>query len=1248
MSTRSQQNGDWPYWAKSFPFPLAFVLKDAVLDATDDERCVRGIIKVFTVAIQYVALICAGEYARADYLDERLSWHLERLKRPLISDFFVFVNASVSSFSKHSLKPLVSELHGFALEMEQKRVEVPVLVDDRPLVQSLLLRKALVELRNTLAHRTFQPNWTALKGDYLPLLEMFLTSLQWSTRYPLFRLSDENGLTRLMGNNFSTASEAVPAAFNLRCKNRGSTGETNSLFLGNESMSQFLDLYPLMLVAPCDQCQAERSSGLTAETFLFNGDQGKFLVYLGVQHSLNTTRPKPDVDALYDSKKTVSPVIRIGQINPMELSERAKYQANQLLTLNIESRRYLPQVYQRRIEIETALSNFLNSPQMGFFLTGESGIGKTNLLCKMVQTWSGQQPQPQGEQMRNIILFYQGKGLFAQGTLEDRIIRDLFLEGSFVDLINRLAPTGWRIILIVDGINEDEDPSQTLLALCQFVTRYARMFPPKKDGPLFKVVFSFRTALLRKTLRGLGHLSGDETDSLFPLDVFMSHQGDSLAENAAPYQFNIEPMDLKETGALYESYRAFPGILDSVTGKTRRFRPITPFSSLSKRGQEVLAQPWYLRVALETFNGRPLPVSLWAGKLLEAFCQAKIYGRNKKEQESFTDRARFVDEIVRLMRTQRRDSIERGDLAANPKLAYAVMELQLGLSPFLQLIDEGVLMEVVETEVHGRRERKRFLIRFVFESVLEYLLAEDILREANGLSRLAGANIVSLLDEAKDFEPMRGAIEIVLTEAAQRRKFRLLLDSLSRADQWTFSPIVVDVLSALESQGNRNFELLLNAVENTRSEQAQTVLVQASYHFGERRKAAPMLACARRAYNMGPDLLFRLRRSDILDAWTTSIMNMANALRLLGRFEEAEDFYDKAIEIGKSQRGSSPSKQTSQGLAMSFVNRGTLMLESGAPAEALECFRKAEEIYRELPKEYKDVTAQLLMTIMHHGQALVQLGQTSEASECYDEAVSLARAETNRRAGSYGRLATVLMAEGTLLLQLGRHAEAIRDLEEAVRILETQEDDRDANTVELAPLLSHLGMAFAEVGSLSKSLACFDKAIAIHRNSMNSEDVSHMRLARLLMNKGTALDRAGRYGEAADCYDEGVSTWQLAIDRSTTRLNSASPKERLSFAHIMSEEIFNLLKGMTTRFDLFRRSADWPRAAVEIEKLFVLFVEYKTESVAKGLTRFFTELRDMSPLERENLYAALGEKEEIFRGIIESKSISFEFVDEDE
>jgi tetratricopeptide (TPR) repeat protein len=240
------------------------------------------------------------------------------------------------------------------------------------------------------------------------------------------------------------------------------------------------------------------------------------------------------------------------------------------------------------------------------------------------------------------------------------------------------------------------------------------------------------------------------------------------------------------------------------------------------------------------------------------------------------------------------------------------------------------------------------------------------------------------------------------------------------------------------------------------------------------------------------------------------------------------------------------------------------------------------------------------------------------------------------------------MAQGTLLFKLSLYPEAIRDLEEAVRILETQEDDGDANTVELAPLLSHLGMAFAEVGEYSKSLACFDRAVAIHRNSMNEEDLSFVRLARLLMNKGTALDKAGQYGEAAVCYDDGIKTWQLAINKSTTRLNSAKAKEKSSIAGILLEEISDLLNGMTLRFDLFRRSGDWSRAAVEIEKLLGLFMEYKIETVAKGLTRFFTELRDMSPLECENLYAALGEKEEIFRGIIESKSISFEFVDEDE
>src|SRR5262245_13742466 len=99
---------------RSYPFPIAFPLKEAVLDAPDDERRVRGIVQTFILGIQYAALVCAGEYARSAYRGDQLSWSLESLKRPLVSHFAHFVRAALKSLGQQGIAPLVGELADFS------------------------------------------------------------------------------------------------------------------------------------------------------------------------------------------------------------------------------------------------------------------------------------------------------------------------------------------------------------------------------------------------------------------------------------------------------------------------------------------------------------------------------------------------------------------------------------------------------------------------------------------------------------------------------------------------------------------------------------------------------------------------------------------------------------------------------------------------------------------------------------------------------------------------------------------------------------------------------------------------------------------------------------------------------------------------------------------------------------------------------------------------------------------------------
>jgi hypothetical protein len=225
----------------TYPFPIAFALKEAVLGATDDERRVRGIIQTFTLGIQYAALVCAGEYARADYRDEQLSWSLESLKRPLISHFANFLQAALRSFAAWSLTPLVADLPAFGSSLQVK-VGVPVMVDGVEREKSLTVPKALEELRNTLAHRAFHADWPRLAGRYLGHLTTFLQALDWCRRYPLLRLVGDGRVVRLMGAATQFAAEPLPDAALPELARAQQEGRLSGLLLAGAGLTRFLSL----------------------------------------------------------------------------------------------------------------------------------------------------------------------------------------------------------------------------------------------------------------------------------------------------------------------------------------------------------------------------------------------------------------------------------------------------------------------------------------------------------------------------------------------------------------------------------------------------------------------------------------------------------------------------------------------------------------------------------------------------------------------------------------------------------------------------------------------------------------------------------------------------------------------------------------------------------------------------------------------------------------------------------------------
>jgi len=1112
-----------------YPFPIAFVLKTEVLEAKTPKEQVDGLIRLAETALQYATLIAVSDYACAEFKDERVSHRLERLRRPLTSDFANFLRIAVPILKEHGAL-FVPELAEAINEATRKQVQAVRMGEWGLEEREMPLLDALVNLRNAVRHGRWVGRFEAFIEHYAPLVADFLHLMAWCERYPLLRLLSSGQCLRLMGAETTFTPEPIPDAALEELARAQRAGELTGLLLADPSLSRFRTLYPFLLWTDCPHCQQEPLLGLTEEVFLFNGVEGKrYVAYLGVMHSRPMSEPKERVSEIFEAKRVPPETVKVEQVTYPVLYDRARAQSELWLSENIRARRYIPQVYFPRKEMESELETFLKGSKSGFLLLGESGIGKTNLLCHKVDEW-----HERGE----IVLFYAGHQLNPDEPMEQRLLSDLYLQDEFIRLLEFVRKEGRRFIVVVDGVNEHPQSAKLLKCLCEFVQRYGRNFP-------LKVILSVRSVFFARMLQALGEGRSEEQlksleAGLFPPTIFQTHAVEREGRREETHRFELEAVDEDEVREIYESYRAFDGYW-TEEGQLRRFRPTTPYESLTPQVRQVLRHPWLLRMVMEAYDGKPVPERLWTGDILNAFCEAKIFGRTDEERERFAPRSQLVTELVRLMRKLKRDNFLRDELHDfSAEWSKALLERELTRSPYLQLLDEGVLMETPIAEEWGRFRRiVGYQVRFAFEPLFEFLLSNELLAEGGGWKGLTGEKVAKWLSEGRDFDHLTGAVTLLLTEAVQEGNLSLVAETLNASDIELARPVIIEVLTTLEGLKDERFEPLLDELaKKADGEKALTVLIDASYQFGIKLRLHSALACTERAERLARHLVEEEGQKELANYLARALVNKGNALWVLGRPKEAIDCYSEAIGI---YRRSVEVKGRAElvdflVLVMTLMNMGDVLRQMGYLDEALECSEKAIGVYRHLVEVERGVELAnyLARALMNKGVVLWALGRLKEAIDCYDEAIGIFKhlVEIEKKAELVDFLAMALINKGNALLYLGRLKEAIDCYDEAMiyrRLVEVEGRMELANYLAMA--LINKGETLRQMGCLDKALECLEEAIGIYRRLVEVEGRAELAdyLAMALINKGVALRDLGRLNEALQCYDEGIGLWEMMM-----------------------------------------------------------------------------------------------------------------------
>jgi tetratricopeptide (TPR) repeat protein len=574
---------------------------------------------------------------------------------------------------------------------------------------------------------------------------------------------------------------------------------------------------------------------------------------------------------------------------------------------------------------------------------------------------------------------------------------------------------------------------------------------------------------------------------------------------------------------------------------------------------------------------------------LNAFCEAKIFGRTDEERERFAPRSQLVTELVRLMRKLKRDNFLRDELHDfSAEWSKALLERELTRSPYLQLLDEGVLMETPITEEWGRFRRiVGYQVRFAFDPLFEFLLSNELFEEGGKWKGLTGEKVAGWLREGREFDHLTGAVMLLLTEAVQEGNLNLVAETLNAADIELARPVIVEVLMTLEGLKDERFEPLLDELaEKADGKKALTVLINASYQFGIKQRHRPMLACTERAEQLAKHMVEVEGRVELANDLAGALVNKGNALWALGRLREAIDCCEEAIEIYRRLVEVEGRVELANDLASALVNKGNALWALGRLREAIDCYEEAIGIRRRLVEVEgrMELANDLAMALMNKGVALWALGRLREAIDCYEEAIGIRR-----------------------------------------RLVEVEGRVELAN--DLAMALVNKGVALQNLGRLREAIDCYEEAIGIRRRLVEVEGRVELAndLASALVNKGIALRNSGHHSEALQCFDEGIGLWEMMMAEGKVHVAPS------------------LIKGLGIRFELKRQMRDWDGAADDVRKALACVMPFLssgslTEALAMEFDEFLQRLCQLKEEEWTALASALGEDAEQVRQLMQSWS----------
>ena len=378
-------------------------------------------------------------------------------------------------------------------------------------------------------------------------------------------------------------------------------------------------------------------------------------------------------------------------------------------------------LYVTRVMLGQRLALFLRSPRTAFVLIGDSGIGKTNLLCSLVQDHID----------THVVLFYNGTLLngmpLTSAHIEEILGATLETPRSVPEslelLFEQCETSNSYLLVVVDAINEFRNPIELFRSLDYFVGEYSHR-------PL-KLIVSCRTVIWDLIER-------QENMPFFVSDYYR-------VEGRIGHL--LEQFTVPELQSAYPRYAA-------------RYQLRSGYGDLSEYTIDKCRNPLILRLISETYEKREIPSDVPEFTVFEEFFNRKV-----KESEELVW---FLLFLASEMRTR------KSEVVPKESIVQALAERQISASgrdnPYIVARDRFLVYE--------RKDWDGAKVGFTYEKFGEFILAKVIAQDV-------ASETHKLLDDAESFPPLKGALEYIVSYLADPElRLHVLMCISERNEDW--------------------------------------------------------------------------------------------------------------------------------------------------------------------------------------------------------------------------------------------------------------------------------------------------------------------------------------------------------------------------------------------------------------------------------------------------------------------------------